>query len=119
MAFFTRLIFALIGMAFAVLFAVGVLCWLALYVVFACLRWLVTGQKPQVLLMWQQIQAMRKGMRNGMQRGQGATWSSWSRSRDGQWHEAHGHTSSRDEEAVVIEDAVVREISDHSRLPKN
>jgi len=115
MAFFTRLIFALVGMAFAVLFAVGVLCWLALYLAFACVRWLVTGQKPQVLLMWQQIQAMRKGM----QRGQGATWSSWSRSSDGYWHEAHGHTSSRDQETVVIEDAVVREIKDSRNIPKD
>mgnify|MGYP000287597375 FL=1 len=115
MAFFTRLIFALIGMAFAVLFAMGVLCWLALYVVFACVRWLATGQKPQVLMMWQQIQAMRKGM----QTGQGASWSSWSRTSDGQWHEAHGHTSARDQETVVIEDAVVREIKDSRKLPKD
>jgi hypothetical protein len=119
MAFFTRLIFALIGMAFAVLFAVGVLCWLALYVVFACVRWLVTGQKPQVLLMWQQIQAMRKGMRNGMQGGEGATWSSWSRSSDGQWHEAHGHTQRSSDSSEVIEDVVVREISEKRYLPKD
>ena len=119
MRFFTRLIFALIGMAFAILFAIGVLCWLALYVVFACLRWLATGQKPQVLMMWQQIQAMRKGMRNGMQRGQGATWSSWSRSRDGQWHEAHGHTQRSSDSSEVIEDVVVREISEKRYLPKD
>jgi hypothetical protein len=115
MAFFTRLIFTLIGMAFAVLFAVGVLCWLALYVAFACLRWLVTGQKPQVLLMWQQIQALRKGM----QTGQGARWSSWSRTSDGQWHEAHGQASGYDPKADVIEDAVVREIHDKRSLPKD
>ena len=115
MAFFTRFILTLIGMAFAVLFAVGVLCWLALYVVFACLRWLATGQKPQVLLMWQQIQAMRKGMQSG----QGASWSSWSRSSDGQWHEAHGQAPSRDSKADVIEDAVVREIDDKRSLPKD
>ena len=115
MAFFTRFILALLGMAFAVLFAVGVLCWLALYVVFACLRWLATGQKPQVLLMWQQIQAMRKGMQSG----QGASWSSWSRTSDGQWHEAHGQTSGRDSKAGVIEDAVVREIHDKPSLPKD
>ena len=119
MAFFTRLIFALIGMAFAVLFAMGVLCWLALYVVFACLRWLVTGQKPQVLLMWQQIQAMRKGMRNGMQSGQSATWSSWSRSSDGQWHEAHGHTQRSSDSSEVIEDVVVREVHQTRQLPKD
>jgi hypothetical protein len=115
MAFFTRLIFTLFGMAFAVLFAVGVLCWLALYVVFACLRWLATGQKPQVLLMWQQIQAMRKGMQSG----QGARWSSWSRTSDGQWHEAHGQAPSRGLKADVIEDAVVREIHDKRSLPKD
>ena len=115
MGFFTRLIFALIGMAFAALFAIGVLCWLALYVVFACLRWLVTGQKPQVLMMWQQIQAMRKGMQSG----QGASWASWSRTSDGQWHEAHGHTPASDRHADVIEDAVVREIRDKPSLPKD
>lgn len=115
MRFFTRLIFALIGMAFAILFAIGALCWLALYVVFACLRWLATGQKPQVLLMWQQIQAMRKGMQSG----QGASWSSWSRTGDGEWHEAHGQVPSRDHKADVIEDAVVREIHDKRSLPKD
>lgn len=115
MAFFTRFILALLGMAFAVLFAVGVLCWLTLYAVFASLRWLATGQKPQVLLMWQQIQAMRKGMQSG----QGARWSSWSRTSDGQWHEAHGQTPSRDTTADVIEDAVVREIHDKRSLPKD
>ncbi len=115
MAFFTRFILALLGMAFAVLFTVGVLCWLALYVVFASLRWLATGQKPQVLLMWQQIQAMRKGMQSG----QGASWASWSRTSDGQWHEAHGQDSSKDSKADVIEDAVVREIPDKRSLPKD
>jgi hypothetical protein len=115
MAFFTRFILALFGMAFAVLFAAGVLCWLALYVVFACLRWLATGQKPQVLLMWQQIQAMRKGIQSG----QGASWSSWSHSSDRQWHEAHGQAPSQDHKAEVIEDAVVREIHDKRSLPKD
>lgn len=115
MAFFTRFILALLGMAFAVLFAVGVLCWLALYVMFACLRWLATGQKPQVLLMWQQIQAMRKGM----QPAQGARWSSGSRTSDGEWHEAHGQAPGRDHKADVIEDAVVREIHDKRSLPKD
>jgi len=91
MAFFTRLILSLMGMAFAVLFAAGVLCWLGLYVTFACLRWLVTGQKPQVLMMWQQIQAMRQGMRN----------------------ERTGDSS------AVIEDVVVREIHAPRQLPKD
>jgi hypothetical protein len=115
MAFFTRLIFALIGMAFAALFAVGVLCWLALYVAFASLRWLVTGQKPQVLMMWQQIKAMRKGMQSG----QGSSWSSWSRTSDGQWHEAHGNAQSKTLNADVVEDVVVREVHEQRQLPKD
>jgi hypothetical protein len=115
MAFFTRLIFTLIGMAFAVLFAVGVLCWSALYVVFASLRWLATGQKPQVLMMWQQIQAMRKGM----QTGQGVSWSSWSRTSDGQWHEAHGRAQRSSDSSDVIEDVVVREVHHTRQLPKD
>ena len=115
MAFFTRLILTLFGMAFAALFAVGVLCWLALYVAFASVRWLVTGQKPQVLLMWQQIQAMRKGM----QTSQGARWSSWSRTSDGQWHEAHGHAERSEIKADVVVDAVVREVHEQRQLPKD
>ena len=115
MRFFTRLIFALIGMAFAVLFAIGVLCWLALYVVFASLRWLATGQKPQVLMMWQQIQAMRKGM----QTSQGTGWSSWSRTSDGKWHEAHGRAQRSSDSSDVIEDVVVREVHHTRQLPKD
>jgi hypothetical protein len=90
MAFLTRLLFTLLGTAFAVLFTAGVLCWLVLYVVFACARWLVTGQKPQVLMMWQQVQAMRKGMQSG----QGA-------------------------KSDLVEDVVVREIHDTRQLPKD
>jgi hypothetical protein len=112
MAFFTRLLFTMLGMAFAVLFALGVLCWLVLYVAFACVRWLLTGQKPQVLMMWQQIQAMRKGMQPG--RGSG-----WSRTPDGQWHEAQRPAQRSDAKSDVIEDVVVREIHHTRQLPKD
>ena len=115
MAFFTRFILALLGMAFAVLFAVGVLFWLVLYVAFACLRWLTTGQKPQVLLMWQQIQAMRKGMQSGT----GVSWSSWSRTNDGQWHEERGYAKHKESNSSVIEDVVVREVQDKRYLPRD
>ena len=115
MAFFTRFIFALFGITFAVLFAVGVLCWLAIYVVFACLRWLATGQKPQVLLMWQQIQAMRKSMQSG----QASSWSSWSRTKDGQWRNEQGYSHYTDASSGVIEDVVVREVHDKRSLPRD
>lgn len=115
MAFFTRLIFALFGMAFAVLLTLGVLIWLVLYLVFASLRWLVTGQKPQVLMMWQQIQAMRKGM----QTGQRAPWSSGSHNSAGPWHEEPGHAQRWNAKGGLVEDAVVREVHDKARLPKD
>jgi hypothetical protein len=93
MRFFTRLILTLLGMAFALLFTLGVLCWLAVYVVFACLRWFFTGQKPQVVMMWQQMQAMRKGMQGGSKR--------------------------PDARYDVVEDVVVREIHEKRHLPKD
>jgi hypothetical protein len=104
MAFFNRFILALLGLAVAVLLTAGVVVWLIFYVVFASLRWLATGQKPQVLLMWQQLQAMRKRMSTG--------------------YTYHGAASERDPNAVVIEDAVVREVHEvdpvHKRtLPKD
>lgn len=91
MSFLFRLIFTLFGMAFALFFTLGVLCWLALYVVFASVRWLATGQKPQVVMMWQQLQAMRKGMRS----------------------------QRYDVKSDVVEDVVVREIHDKRELPKD
>jgi hypothetical protein len=101
MAFFTRLLFSLIGVAFTVVFAAAVLCWLLVYVVFACLRWMVTGQKPQVLMMWQQIQTMRKGMQSG------------------QWHPAQGSKPRSGNASDVIEDVEVREIHHPRQLPKD
>jgi len=115
MTFFSRLLFTFFGIAFAVLFAVGVLFWLALYTAFASVRWLVTGQKPQVVMMWQQIQAMRKGM----QTSQGARWSSGAHSSDGQWHEEQGHAQRWDIKADVVEDVLVREVHDKRSLPKD
>ena len=115
MAFFTRLLFTIFGIAFAVLFALVVVFWLTLYLAFTCMRWLLTGQKPQVLMMWQQIQAMRKGMQSG----QRSQWSSWSRTSNEEWHEVHGQTLGCDHKENIIEDAVVREIHDTSRLSKD
>lgn len=115
MAFFTRLIFALLGMAFAVLLTAGLLCGLVLYSTFACLRWLVTGQKPQVVFMWQQIQAIRKGV----QTGQGVRGFNGSQASDEAWHQEEGRAPRSDLKADVVEDVVVREIHDKRGLPKD
>lgn len=39
----------------------GLLLALGVYTVYATLRWLLTGRKPQVVLVWQQFSALRKG----------------------------------------------------------
>ena len=43
----------------------GLLLALGVYTVFATLRWLLTGRKPQVVLVWQQFSQLRKGGRWG------------------------------------------------------
>ena len=115
MAFFTRLILTLFGMAFAALLALGVLFWLILYAAFAFVRWLVTGQKPQVLMMWQQIQAMRKGM----QTRQGARGFTWSGSSDEPWHAQPRRVQRLDHTTGAAEDVVVREVHAPRYLPKD
>ncbi len=54
-----RLFMALLGLAFLA----GLLLVLGVYVLFASVRWLLTGQKPQVVMVWQQFGQMRKGAR--------------------------------------------------------
>ena len=103
MAFFTRLLLTIFGTAFAVMFTLGVLCWLILYMAFASVRWLVTGQKPQVLMMWQQVQAMRKGMQSGQR----------------PWYAGQGHAQRSGAKPEEVEDVVVREIHDTRNLPKD
>lgn len=39
----------------------GLLLALGVYTVYATLRWLLTGRKPQVVLVWQQFSALRRG----------------------------------------------------------
>lgn len=60
-----RLFMALLGLVFLA----GVLLALGVYVVFASVRWLLTGQKPQVVMVWQQFRLMRQG--TGMRWGTG------------------------------------------------
>ncbi len=56
-----RLLLTLLGM---VLLA-GMLAALVLYVVYASVRWLLTGRKPQIAIVWQQYQGMRQRFQSG------------------------------------------------------
>jgi len=65
MNWIAKIFMALLGLAFLVALLFGVAC----YTVYATLRWLLTGRKPQVVLVWQQFSALRKGARWGGQPG--------------------------------------------------
>ncbi len=73
----------------------GLLLALGVYSVFATLRWLITGRKPQVVLVWQQFSQLR----------QGAVW----RSGMGQPF-AEPQTDASD-----VVDVEVREVQEHAR----
>lgn len=55
------LVTGLLGLAFLA----GLLVALGIYIVFATVRWLLTGCKPQVVMVWQQFSQLRKGARWG------------------------------------------------------
>jgi hypothetical protein len=65
MNWIARIFMGLLGLAFLA----GLLVALGVYTVFATLRWLLTGRKPQVVLVWQQFRQMRQG--GGMRWGAG------------------------------------------------
>ena len=65
MNWFARIVMGLLGL----FFLAGLLAALSLYIVFAAVRWLLTGRKPQVVLVWQQFSALRKGARWGARPG--------------------------------------------------
>jgi hypothetical protein len=115
MPLFSRLIITLFGIAFATLFIVAALVWLVLYLVFAGVRWLATGQKPQVVLLWQQLQNMRRGMQSGQMR----DWSFRARTRDVQSHESQRHSPQSVFKKGEVEDVVVREVHETRTLPKD
>ncbi len=56
-----RFFMAMLGLAFMA----GLLLALGVYVLFASVRWLLTGQKPQVVMVWQQFGQMRNRARWG------------------------------------------------------
>ena len=115
MAFFTRLMITLFGMAFAVLFALVVFFGLALYVAFSLVRWLLTGQKPQLVMMWQQLQTMRKRMRLH----QNARGFSGFRANNASWHAEQGHADRSGHTTDAVQDVAVREVHPKPQLPKD
>lgn len=56
-----RLLLTLLGMVLLV----GMLAALVIYVVYASVRWLLTGRKPQIAIVWQQYQGMRQRFQSG------------------------------------------------------
>ena len=65
MNWIARIVMGLLGLAFVA----GLLVALGVYIVFATIRWLLTGRKPQVVLVCQQFSDLRKGARWGGQGG--------------------------------------------------
>lgn len=69
MNWIARIAMGLVTGLLGLVFLAGLLAALGLYIVFATIRWLLTGRKPQVVMVWQQFNAMRKGARWGGPRG--------------------------------------------------
>jgi hypothetical protein len=61
MNWIAKIFMALLGLGLLA----GLLVALGAYTVFASLRWLLTGRKPQVVLVWQQFSQLRRGTRWG------------------------------------------------------
>jgi hypothetical protein len=103
MNWIARIVMGLLGLLFLAALLLGLLC----YMVFATLRWLLTGRKPQVVMVWQQFSAMRQNFRQG---GFGAS------TNQGFEHpRGHGAPYARDDQVVDVE---VREVvEDAPRLP--
>jgi hypothetical protein len=96
MNWIARIFMGLLGITFLA----GLLVALGGYIVFATLRWLLTGRKPQVVLVWQQFRQM--------QRGAGMRWGSTMGQPFGASHEVKGD----------VVDVEVREVHEHApRLP--
>lgn len=98
MNWIARIVMGLLGLGFLAALLVGLLC----YIVYATVRWLLTGRKPQVVMVWQQFSSLRKGARWGGQPGFESTSPS-------------GFESKRQDDIVDVE---VREVVDDApRLP--
>jgi hypothetical protein len=105
MNWIARIIMGLLGLGFLAALLFGLLC----YIVFATVRWLLTGRKPQVVMVWQQFSAMRQNFRQGGFRASSSEGFEHSR--------GHGAPYARDDQVVDVE---VREVvEDAPRLPSD
>ena len=64
-----RIVMGLVTGLLGLAFLAGLLAALGIYIVFATVRWLLTGRRPQVVMVWQQFSDLRKDARWGGQRG--------------------------------------------------
>jgi len=94
MSWIARIFMGLLGLGLLA----GLLLALGVYIVYASLRWLLTGRKPQVVLVWQQFRQMRRGA--------GMRWSSG-------MPPSPGTTQAHQDNVVDVE---VREV--HERAPR-
>lgn len=58
-SFLVKLFVAMLGLVLLI----GMVVFFLIYTVWAALRWLITGQKPQVAVVWQQYSHLRKNFR--------------------------------------------------------
>ncbi len=93
-----RIVMGLVTGLLGLAFLAGLLLALGIYIAFATVRWLLTGRKPQVVMVWQQFSELRKGARFGGQRGFGSAGPS-------------GFESQRQDDIVDVE---VREVRDNA-----
>ena len=105
MNWIARIVMGLLGLVVLVILLFGLAC----YTVYATLRWLLTGRKPQVVMVWQQFSAMRQNFRQGGFRAGSAPGFDDSR--------GPGAPFARDDQVVDVE---VREVvEDAPRLPSD
>ena len=105
MNWIARIFMGLLGLGFLAALLLGLLC----YIVFATVRWLLTGRKPQVVMVWQQFRTMRQNFRQDGFRA--------SSSQGFEHPRGQGAPFARDDQVVDVE---VREVvEDAPRLPSD
>ena len=101
-----RIVVGLLAGLFGLAFLAAILAALGLYMAFATVRWLLTGRKPQVVMVWNQFGTLRQNFRQGGFRARTSYGFDASKS---------PHATSNDDHVVDVE---VREVvEDAPRLP--